>query len=97
MSSYLRLKEHISTDFKNNRFVLDVQTLLEDVEKYKKAYATLKSFQNIVGVEQDDLLASKVYELKKESDVLQQLLKLEDKAEVFDFIKELKKKNIIEE
>jgi hypothetical protein len=97
MSSYIRLKQHVSTDFKNNRFILDVQSLLDENEKYRKVYATFKSCQHIAGVSETENLAEKITEYKKNSDVLKTLLNTTDRLEALKLLDNLKKEKNLEE
>jgi hypothetical protein len=97
MSSYIRLKQHISTDFKNNRFILDVQSLLDENEKYRKVYAAFKSCQHIAGIDEKDNLAEKITEYKKNSDVLKTLLNTTDRLEALKLLDNLKKEKNLEE
>ena len=97
MSSYIRLKQHVSTDFKNNRFILDVQSLLDENEKYRKAYATFKSCQHIAGIDEKDDLAEKITEYKRDSDTLKALLETNDRSEALKTLDKLKKEKNSEE
>ena len=97
MSSYIRLKQHISSDFKNNRFILDVQSLLDENERYRKAYATFKSCQHIAGINEKDDLAEKITEFKKDSELLKTLLETEDRHEILKTLERVKKEKKSEE
>jgi hypothetical protein len=96
MSSYIRLKQHVSTDFKNNRFTLDVQSLLDENEKYRKAYAMFKSCQNVAGINEQEDLAEKIMEYKKDSETLKTLLETEDRLEALKALDKIKREKILE-
>jgi hypothetical protein len=91
MSSYYRLKQQIDSDWRPNQFAQDVRTLIEENEKYKHAYTSLKSCQHIAGVEKPDLLASKIKQLIDESEALEQILNAKDRVEALEILEKIKK------
>ena len=91
MSSYFRLKQYINTSFKTSQIAEDVRALIEENEKYKQAYTSLKSCQYIAGVKEVDLLAKKIKHLIEESKVLEQILDTKDKVEALKVLEKIKK------
>jgi hypothetical protein len=91
MSSYYRLKQQINSEWKPNQFAQDVRTLIEENERYRHAYTSLKSCQHIAGVEKPDLLAGKIKQLINESDSLEQILNAKDRTEALEILEKIKK------
>jgi hypothetical protein len=90
MSSYFRLKQHLNNSWSTSQISDDIRTLLEENEKYKQAYTSLKSCQVIAEVEEVDLLAKKIKQLLKESKILEKILTAKNKAEIYKHLKDVK-------
>jgi hypothetical protein len=86
MTPHTRLKQGVTIQFNS-----DIQKLVEENEKYRQAYTSLRSCQHIAGVQAPDLLAGKIKTLIEESDMLHRLLNTNDKAELLKTVEVFRK------
>jgi hypothetical protein len=91
MSSHFRLKQYIETSWNTSQIAEDVRTLIKENEKYKQAYTSLKSCQNIAGVKEVNSLAKKIKQLIDENKVLEQILETDNKTEALKLLEKIKK------
>jgi phosphotransferase system IIB component len=96
MSSHFRLKQHINNSWRASQIAEDVRTLIEENEKYKQAYTSLRSCQFIAGVKEVNSLASKIKQLIEESKALEQILNAENKTEALKVLEKVKKERELE-